>query len=185
MSIAESLWTSRICLCSHNQVFIFGITNEAVVNDAVINPSQINVYAFNPYQHLYHSRKSNHSVTQISADDSQIAVFFVIVCDIMHPVNLSFYPWPKGRSVRRWKVAFRTCNHLVMRQAKRRWLGWDLRLAPGFDPIKIHNLIRIYDIADRAAKHRNVTHGYMLILWGTRDGWFMGQDDLSTGKLYV
>ena len=51
------------------------------------------------------------------------------------------------------------------------------------DPIKIHNLIRIYDIADRAAKHRNVTH--VLILWGTRDGLLMGQDDLSTGKLYV
>jgi len=32
------------------------------------------------------------------------------------------------------------------------------------DPIKIYNLIRIYDIADRAAKHRNVTHGYVLIL---------------------
>ena len=42
----KSLWTSRICLCSHNQVFIFifGITNEAVVNDAVINPSQMNAY---------------------------------------------------------------------------------------------------------------------------------------------
>ena len=53
------------------------------------------------------------------------------------------------------------------------------------DPIKIYNLIRIYDIADRAAKHRNDTHGYVLILWGTRDGWLMGQDDLSTGKLYV
>jgi len=32
------------------------------------------------------------------------------------------------------------------------------------DPIKIHNLIRIYDIADRAAKDRNVTHGYVLIM---------------------
>ena len=45
--IFESLWTSRICLCSlsHNQVFfICGITNEAVVNDTVINPSQINAY---------------------------------------------------------------------------------------------------------------------------------------------
>jgi len=53
------------------------------------------------------------------------------------------------------------------------------------DPIKIHNLIRIYDIVDYATKHQNVTHGYMLILWGTRDGWFIGQDDLSIGKLYV
>jgi len=37
---------SQICLCSHNQVFIFifEITNKAVVNDAVINPSQMNTY---------------------------------------------------------------------------------------------------------------------------------------------
>jgi len=106
-----------------------------------------------------------------SADDSQIAVFFVIVCDIMHPVNLSFYPWPKGRSVRRWKVAFWTCNHLVI-CAKLK--GDDSDEISGLLQVLIHNLIRIYNIADRAAKHRNVTLGYMLILWGTRDGWFMG-----------
>jgi len=59
------------------------------------------------------------------------------------------------------------------------------------DPIKIHNLIKIHDIVDLAAKHPNATHRHELILQGTRDGWLMGQDDqcfgshLSIGKLYV
>jgi len=53
-----------------------------------------------------------------SADDKRIAVLTydrVTICDIMHPENrLSFDPWPKGRHVYRRKVAFPTCNHLVI-----------------------------------------------------------------------
>jgi len=53
-----------------------------------------------------------------SADDKRIAVLtddHVTICDIMHPENrLSFDPWPKGRLVYDWEVAFRTCNDLVI-----------------------------------------------------------------------
>jgi len=279
MSIAESLWTSRICLCSHNQVFffIFGITNEAVVNDAVLNPSQMNAYV---------------RIQLLSHTDTCIIPENPIT--VWHRCCI-FCRWQSDNCVWRWKVAFRTCNDLV----ERRWLGWDLRLAPDLetegshwmhvssrhqhghaspiscysrnhdtrfilstllthrnnhlmessshvvltrmmmsesviyglvnswqarynarrlqnlqhlhwpcvcsvlgprmahgdgtklasdhcnDPIKIYNLIRIYDIADHAAKHQNVTHGYVVILWGTRDGWLIVQNDLSAGKLYV
>jgi len=54
-----------------------------------------------------------------SADDKRIAVLtvdHVTICDIMHPEKrLSFNPWPKGRHLCRWKAAFPTCNHLVIR----------------------------------------------------------------------
>jgi len=87
------------------------------------------------------------------------------------PQNLQHLHWPCVCSVLRPRMAHRDGTKLASDQRN--------------DPIKIYNLIRIYDIADRTAKHRNDTHGYVLILWGTRDGWLMGQDDLSTGKLYV
>jgi len=37
--------------------------------------------------------------------------------------------------------------------------------------------IRIYDIADLAAKHRNATDGYGPVPRGMTDGWMVGQDD--------
>ena len=37
--------------------------------------------------------------------------------------------------------------------------------------------IRIHDIKDLAAKHRNATHGYEPIPRNMRDGWMLGQDD--------
>jgi len=83
--------------------------------------------------------------------------------------NLQHLHWPCVCSVLGPRMAHRDGTKLASDQHN--------------DPIKIYNLI--YDIADRAAKHRNVTHGYVLILWGTRDGWLMVQDDLSIGKLYV
>jgi len=53
-----------------------------------------------------------------SADDNRIAVLshsLVTIRDIMHPENhLSFDPWPQGRNVRNRKIAFQTCNDLVI-----------------------------------------------------------------------
>jgi len=37
--------------------------------------------------------------------------------------------------------------------------------------------MKIYNIANLAAKHRNATHGYELILRGIRDGWVIDPDD--------
>jgi len=37
--------------------------------------------------------------------------------------------------------------------------------------------IRIRNIVDLAAKHRNVVHGYEPVPQGMKDGWMVGQDD--------
>jgi len=37
--------------------------------------------------------------------------------------------------------------------------------------------IRIRNIVDLAAKHRNVVHGYESVPQGMKDGWMVGQDD--------
>jgi len=66
------------------------------------------------------------------------------------PQNLQHLHWPCVCSVLRPRMAHRDGTKLASDQRN--------------DPIKIYNLIRIYDIADRTAKHRNDTHGYVLIL---------------------
>ena len=39
----------------------------------------------------------------------------ITLCDINNPENrLSFNPWPSGRDVRNWKVAFQTSDHVVI-----------------------------------------------------------------------
>ena len=37
--------------------------------------------------------------------------------------------------------------------------------------------VRIWEIADLTVEHQHSTHGYELMLQGTRDGWMMGQDN--------
>jgi len=40
-----------------------------------------------------------------------------------------------------------------------------------------YHLIRIHDIVDLAAKHRNAIHGYQPVPQDMNDGWVVGQDD--------
>jgi len=51
-----------------------------------------------------------------SPDENQVAVLsksLLTLCDINDPENrLSFEPWPTGRDVRNWKVAFQTSDHI-------------------------------------------------------------------------
>ena len=53
-----------------------------------------------------------------SPDENQVAVLsnsLIIVWDINNPENrLSFNPWPSGRDVHNWKVAFQTSDHVVI-----------------------------------------------------------------------
>ena len=53
-----------------------------------------------------------------SPDENQIAVLsesLLSVWDINNPENrLSFEPWPSGRDVRNWEVAFQTSDHVVI-----------------------------------------------------------------------
>jgi len=52
-----------------------------------------------------------------SPNEDQVAFWSgcrVIICDIMHPNNcVSFNPWPRN-NIRIWKIAFQTCNDLVI-----------------------------------------------------------------------
>ena len=54
-----------------------------------------------------------------SPDDNQVAFLsdsLITICDIMHPEKnrVSFKPWPRGRRCFIGKVAFQTCNDLVI-----------------------------------------------------------------------
>jgi len=52
-----------------------------------------------------------------SQDEGQVAFVTdsrITICDVMHPEKcVSFDPWP-GKDVQFWKVAFQTCNNLVI-----------------------------------------------------------------------
>ena len=53
-----------------------------------------------------------------SPDENQVAVLsnsLITLWDINNPENrLSFNPWPTGRDVRNWQVAFQTSDHVVI-----------------------------------------------------------------------
>jgi len=51
--------------------------------------------------------------------------------------------------------------------------GTKLASYDNFGPIRVH------DIADLAAKHRNATHGYEPVPRDMKDGWMISQDDES------
>ena len=78
-----------------------------------------------------------------SADDNRIAVFtesLVTTYDVNHPKNrLSFDPWPEGRSILTKRVAFQTCNDLVICA----WLKDD-------DSDELSGLLQVWKLKDHS-----------------------------------
>ena len=55
--------------------------------------------------------------------------------------------------------------------------GWGMAFIRDGTKLMSHYPVRIYDIADIVAKHRNATHGHEPVLRVMRDGWVVGLDN--------
>ena len=66
----------------------------------------------------------------------------ITICDILYPENrLSFDPWPKGRRVCDSKVAFQTCNELVICARLR-----------GDDSDELSGLLQVWKVKDHSER---------------------------------